>query len=208
MEKKSFGFIGATVSFLSIVSSVIIYKKIKQCNIKKTPTDSVFTKMESESVVSENTETVEVLKKSQTQTTSNNHTETIRYFVGLCKLGHADSKNYYIQKNLYVSAENAKEAAEKFRMMPRVKHDAANYLLELKEIDRAQYLLGLKQNNEDPFFKCKTIQEQRVYCPEIFDLRIPEDEVVFWKKGRHSLRRNFFDNQNYKNYTIEEALEA
>jgi hypothetical protein len=208
MAKKVFGVIGASVSFLSLVSSVIIYKKIKQCNIKKSATDSIVTKIKLEGMVSENTEIVEVLKKKQIQIISNNYKETTRYFVGLCKFGHADSKNFYIKKYLYVSAENVKGAAVKFRMVPRVKHDASDYLLELKEIDRAQYLLGLKQNREDPFFKCKTIQEQRVCCPEIFDLRIPEDEVVSWKKGRHSLRRNFFDNQNYKNYTIEEVLEV
>lgn len=84
-----------------------------------------------------------------------------KYYSVKCKCGHADSKNYYIPVEFGVVATSKKEAAEKGRWIPRCKHHHKDCILEVKELSRSEFVELNKKNNQDPYLKCHSIQEQR-----------------------------------------------
>jgi len=78
------------------------------------------------------------------------------------KCGHVGRNNYII-KRFAITAENGKEAAQKARFLPRVKHDHKDAILSVQLLDEVSYLELLNKNRQDPYFRCKNIQEQKSY---------------------------------------------
>ena len=86
----------------------------------------------------------------------------MKMFEVKAKCGHVGRK-YYALKTFAILAENGKEAAEIARNIPRVKHHHKDAIIDVKEVEYDRYLKIIEANNEDPYFKCRSIQEQRNY---------------------------------------------
>lgn len=82
-----------------------------------------------------------------------------RYFSVECKCGHA-GKMYYIPIKFAIEANNGKEAAEKGRWIPRVKHHQKYCILSVKELTEEEYYLLLSENRNDPFLNCHSDEDQ------------------------------------------------
>ncbi len=85
--------------------------------------------------------------------------ELKKYFMVIAKCGHVGKKNY-IPIKFAVAAESGKEAAKKAREYSRVKHDHKDAILDVKEINYEDFLEIREMNNNDPYLKCHSRQEQ------------------------------------------------
>ena len=81
------------------------------------------------------------------------------------KCGHV-GRHYYVEKIFAVKAESAKKAAEVVRWFPRVKHHQKDAIRYVTEIDADRYGEIVRLNQNDPYFICQNIQEQRMYIEE------------------------------------------
>lgn len=79
------------------------------------------------------------------------------------KCGHV-GKNMYTLKTFAVNASSRAEAAALVRNLPRVKHHHRDAILRVAEIDRKRYYEIQCLNQQDPYFQCHSIQEQRRLC--------------------------------------------
>ena len=98
-------------------------------------------------------------------------------FEVIVKCGHV-GKNNYILNAMPVRARNKKEAAERARNFPRVKHDHKDAIKSVREIIYEEYqdLLKIYRNDNFNFVHCK--QDQRFFCGEDFYNRIIREEGV------------------------------
>lgn len=87
-------------------------------------------------------------------------------FIVSAKCGHVRRSNYVI-KEFPVIAENKKDAARIVRQLPRVKHHHKDAIREVKVIDYDTFCAYEKAMSEDPYFNCRSIQEQRRKCPDM-----------------------------------------
>ena len=85
------------------------------------------------------------------------------YYKVLAKCGHV-GRNNYIEKEFFIKANSAKEAAYRVRWMPRVKHDRKDAILNVEEISCEQYKLGRASIRSDLFFSVTNSTEQRLLC--------------------------------------------
>ena len=109
-----------------------------------------------------------------------------KYFKVHAKCGHV-GRNHYILKWFYVKALTGEEAAKLVRDKPRVKHDHKDAIREVKEINFEDYLIGLKINSEDMYFKCNNKQEQEYYkCVKPEEIYPEEKDKPNYKKNRKS----------------------
>ena len=92
----------------------------------------------------------------------------MKYFEVTVKFGHV-GKNKYYKGNIYLKAENGKEAASKARACPRVKHDHKDAILSVTELDYETFKKLWKHNEEISYFSCYNVQEQRNCLCEIQD---------------------------------------
>ena len=95
-----------------------------------------------------------------------------KYYAVRCRCGHV-GRNCYVEIVFAIKANNGKEAAAIARRIARVKHNKKNAIISCYEISREQYYEIIKANREDPYLKCKNIQEQRSI--EGFETRIIEE---------------------------------
>lgn len=86
----------------------------------------------------------------------------MKLFKVTAKCGHV-GKNFYTVKNFPVKANDGKEAAKAVRLFPRVKHDQKDAILNVVKIDDREFEYLIHLNNEDPYFSCANVQEQRLY---------------------------------------------
>ena len=117
----------------------------------------------------------------------------MKYFMVTVKFGHVGKSNFY-KGNLYIKAESKKEAAEKARYFPRVKHDHKDAILNVEEIDKDSYREGLEKNRAIRYFSCYNVQEQRECFCEIEDAVFQENRAEEY--ARHSKRRSLRKNYN------------
>ena len=89
------------------------------------------------------------------------------------KCGHV-GKGHFVIKNFPVKACNGKEAAKVARNFPRVKHHHKDAIFRVVEISLEEYNDLILINNEDPYFHCTNIQEQRMYNEVIYSEEILE----------------------------------
>ena len=103
------------------------------------------------------------------------------YYEVKCKCGHV-GRNHYIPISFAIFAPDAKAAALIGRWMPRSKHHQKDCVLDVKEISCKRYCELSRENENDPYLKCHSIQEQRQYdfsdriCDEYTDEEIYDDE--------------------------------
>lgn len=137
-----------------------------------------------------------------------------RYYSVECKCGHTGSKMYYIPIAFAVEARNAKEAAAISRWIPRVKHHHKDCIISVTEIDYIEYLMLRDKNNDDPYLKCGSIQEQKMIDLEdrkVYDPHYSDRDDHYYEKEyqRHpnfvgkTMIRN--PKKYMKNYCYEEA---
>lgn len=84
-----------------------------------------------------------------------------KYFMVIAKCGHVGRKNY-IPVKFAVVAESGKEAAKKVRQFPRVKHDHKDAILYVRCITLEEFLEIKEINDNDPYLKCHSRQEQNL----------------------------------------------
>lgn len=84
-----------------------------------------------------------------------------KYFMVIAKCGHVGKKNY-IPVKFAVVAESGKEAAKKVRQFPRVKHNHKDAILDVRCITLEEFLEIRKMNENDPYLKCHSRQEQNL----------------------------------------------
>ena len=84
-----------------------------------------------------------------------------KYYMVIAKCGHVGRKNY-IPIKFAVVAESGKEAAKKVRQFPRVKHDHKDAILDARCITLEEFLEIKEINNNDPYLKCHSRQEQKL----------------------------------------------
>jgi hypothetical protein len=84
-----------------------------------------------------------------------------KYFMVIAKCGHVGRKNY-IPVKFAVVAESGKEAAKKVRQFPRVKHDHKDAILDVRCITLEEFLEIKDINDNDPYLKCHSRQEQNL----------------------------------------------
>ena len=94
-----------------------------------------------------------------------------RYFSVECKCGHA-GKMYYIPIKFAIEADNGREAAEKGRWIPRVKHHQKYCILDVEELTEEEYYLLLSENRNDPFLNCHSDEDQM--CIDLEDRKMRE----------------------------------
>lgn len=125
-----------------------------------------------------------------------------KYYAVHCRCGHVGPKNY-IEIVFAIIASSGKEAAAKARKMARVKHDKKNAIIDCYEISREKYFQIIEVNKNDPYLKCKNIQEQRSI--EGFESRVLEEPInVVFKKTKQE-RKEFV---KYKLKKQKQFLEA
>ena len=90
----------------------------------------------------------------------------MKYYSVTAQFGHV-GRGKYIPKTVPVRAEDGKDAAEKVRWMPRVKHHKKDAILCVKKISKEEYqeLKIVKKN--DPYFTVGSKQEQARLCPDL-----------------------------------------
>ena len=108
------------------------------------------------------------------------------YWLVTLKGGHV-GRNNYIVFSYPLYAESGKEAARIGRTLPRVKHDAKDAVLDVKQINLKDYILAKLQCDRDPYLHCINRQEQAAYMDELSHRIYRNAEVKKYKK-RHSLR--------------------
>ena len=82
------------------------------------------------------------------------------YYAVKCKCGHV-GRSCYVLITFGVIAESGKEAARIARSIPRCKHHHKDCIREVTKISYEEYLRINETNNNDPYLKCSSIQEQR-----------------------------------------------
>lgn len=108
------------------------------------------------------------------------------YYKVKCKCGHV-GRSHYIAIDFPVTASSGKEAAEIARRIPRCKHHHKDCVLEVTKISYEEYICIYKDNNEDPYLKCGSIQEQRDI--DISDRLVEETcpEQIIREDSRHKV---------------------
>ena len=114
-----------------------------------------------------------------------------KYFMVIAKCGHVGRKNY-IPVKFVVVAESGKEAAKKVRQFPRVKHDHKDAILDVRCITLEEFLEIKEINNNDPYLKCHSRQEQNLIdnlaermvadlhnVKQVFDKQARKDRVAY-----------------------------
>lgn len=113
----------------------------------------------------------------------------MKYFEVKTKCGHVGGRSKYIIKSHFVLAESRKEAALKARYFPRVKHDQKDAILSSVEISAEEYVAGNHNNSLDPYFTCKSRQEQSLFLPDDSELILDEPEAATHRKPKTKNRK-------------------
>lgn len=105
-----------------------------------------------------------------------------------CKCGHVGRKNYIII-SFPVIAENGKDAANKARYFPRVKHDHKDAIISVRKITDEEYDELVSINNKDLYLKCTNRQEQN-----LIDLtgRLFKEEILIEKDETKEKHKQLF----------------
>lgn len=121
----------------------------------------------------------------------------MEHYAVTAQFGHV-GRGKYIPKTIPVYAENGREAAEKVRWMPRVKHHRKDAIIDVKKISEKEYLELKEINKNDPYFKvgskqeqeilCKNIEESIVYCKESHKVKKTDrDDIIKFKMKKNKL---------------------
>lgn len=133
----------------------------------------------------------------------NDTTNQQKYYAVHCKCGHVGVNNY-IEIVFAVVANNGKEAAIKARKLPRVKHNKKDAIIDCYEISVEKYNEITEINKNDPYLKCKNIQEQRSI--EGFESRIVKEPKRATMKMNKKERKAFVQYKLKKQKQLIDAI--
>ena len=105
-------------------------------------------------------------------------------YIVIAKCGHV-GKNYYLPKTFAVKANNGRDAANAVRGMKRVKHHHKDAIISVTKCTQEEYMEAREANREDPYFSCKSIQDQRAFCGGLNAIRYETSEEEDFKKRNH-----------------------
>lgn len=108
------------------------------------------------------------------------------YFDVKAKCGHVGMNNYIV-KSFAVVADNGKEAAEKCRWFPRVKHHYKDAIISVVKISKDEFDKIIEEHRRDPFFTCASVQEQKMLCDLTSEI-IRNEEVEIRRKEKRVKR--------------------
>ena len=116
---------------------------------------------------------------------------TKNYYSVTAKFGHV-GRNNYILKTIPVKAFSAKDAADKARWTGRVKHHDKNAIIEVNRISEAEFDRLMQEKRNDKYFDCGSIQEQRMYCSDIYSeiIREADEDDLFDRVDKRKARFN------------------
>ena len=124
------------------------------------------------------------------------------------KCGHV-GRGYYVEKTFAVKAESAKEAAATVRWFPRVKHHHKDAIKSVTEIDVTRFTEIISLNNDDAYFHCKNVQEQRGYSeilfPEYSHNEYDEDHEELSKRDYYCGKTKIRNPKKYMGFIREEG---
>jgi len=112
----------------------------------------------------------------------------------VAKCGHV-GKGHYVEKVFAVKAKDGKDAAEKVRRFPRVKHHHKDAIRSVDLISIGEYMAIQEEQEKDPFFFCKNIQDQRAYYEE----NIMDEPEGFFKEKEISRKPVFVGKKRLRN---------
>lgn len=120
----------------------------------------------------------------------------------IAKCGHVGRK-YYIPIKFAVNSNSAKEAANKVRYFPRVKHNHKDAIISVKQITLEEYSEINENNEKDPYLLCHSKHEQK----QISDLkeRLEIDSHNIKKTADKKKRKDRVTYKLKKNKIIEES---
>ena len=131
-----------------------------------------------------------------------------KYFMVIAKCGHVGKKNY-IPIKFAVVAESGKEAAKKVRQFPRVKHNHKDAILDVRCITLEEFLEIKEINDNDPYLKCHSRQEQNLIVnlaermvadlhnvKQAFDKQARKDRVAY-KLRKFKILEEFSKKEDY-----------
>ena len=81
----------------------------------------------------------------------------MKYYKVTAKYGHV-GKGFYYLVDLFIKAENGRDAAKVARKMPRVKHEHKDAALNVREIDLDTYLMRKEAARKKSIFSVKALR--------------------------------------------------
>lgn len=90
-----------------------------------------------------------------------------KYYAVTTKCGHV-GRGKYTEITFPIEASCGREAASIARYMPRVKHDLKYAIVDCVEVSYEEYLNLQEINNNNPYLRCKNIQEQNLLCEDLY----------------------------------------
>jgi transposase len=87
-------------------------------------------------------------------------------YVVTAKCGHV-GKNKYIPIDFPIKAESMKEAAERIRNRPRVKHHHKDAILSIIKVDPEIFIQVVEANNSDLYLKVTSSTDQKRFCEDL-----------------------------------------
>ena len=115
----------------------------------------------------------------------------MEHYAVTAQFGHV-GRGKYIPKIIPVCAENGRDAAEKVRWMPRVKHHRKDAIIDVRKISEEEYLELKEINKNDPYFKVGSKQEQEKLCINI------EEAVICYEEPHKVSKKDRDDTVKYK----------
>ena len=125
----------------------------------------------------------------------------LEMFEAVCKCGHV-GKSHYVIISFPLMAESRKDAARKARLLPRVKHDYQDAILNVFKINKERYFELVEINNNDPYLHCSCIQDQNMI--DLSDRLMDENRSVTHTSRKEENKKTFYCNKkkirNQKRY--------
>lgn len=96
-----------------------------------------------------------------------------KFFIVDAVCGHVGRGNYVI-KSFAVEAEDAKDAAVRSRIIPRVKHHYKYAIQNVREVSLQDYVIQRLKNEFDPYFQVTSRTDQKKYCSDLEVARLED----------------------------------
>ena len=129
--------------------------------------------------------------------------EVKKYFAVQTKCGHV-GRNYYIPITFAVVAESKKEAARIGRLIPRVKHNHKDAIIDVREIDHDEYVIICTENGKNEYLKCNSKQEQNRNCTSLY----PKKEEDRYNEKKYYNKESRKERIKYQRKKIKITIES
>lgn len=96
-----------------------------------------------------------------------------KFYIVDAVCGHVGRGNYVI-KSFAVEAEDAKDAAVRSRIIPRVKHHYKYAIQNVREVSLEDFVIQKLKNEFDPYFKVTSRADQKKYCRDLEVARLED----------------------------------